>query len=267
MIAKISATKKTTAEQIFELFVQGADIAALEKFNVPPLQLTAQLEPGKPLRLKVHVTDVPEQEADARAKKFAQELYSRFVLKFGGYIERSEQPRCIHKTFAGDVPHAKGRLSGKSTGKATAIGRLTATLPASDVNDLARDVELRVITPQVATAGSCTPPLICTLPDWKSQNKVVRFLIFYSALSLAALFKGHKGKQEDVNELILARNPLLSVTSSPVKKNGKETLYTKLQNDLIHAEERGCDPVGAIAAIEAHLNQFQHDVALVFSHL
>jgi hypothetical protein len=56
------------AEQIFELFVQGADIPAPVKFNVPEHQLTAQLEPGTPLRLKVRVTDVPEQEADAEPR-------------------------------------------------------------------------------------------------------------------------------------------------------------------------------------------------------
>jgi hypothetical protein len=259
----------TTAEQIFELFLQGADIPTLQEFNVPPLQLTAQLEPGKPLRLKVHVTDVPEQEADARAKKLAQELYSRFLVKFGGYIERSEPPRSVHKTFTGDVPRATVRLSGKSMGKATAIARLTAILPASDVNDLARDVELRVITTQIPTSAQLYTAIDMYTTGLESQNKVVRFLIFYSALSLAALFKGGKGGggQQNVDKLILGINPEVSVSASPTKNNVTETLYTKLRNDLIHAEDRGGDPVGAIAAIEAHIKQFQGDVALVISHL
>jgi hypothetical protein len=54
---------------------------------------------------------------------------------------------------------------------------------------------------------------------------------------------------------------------SPTTKNVQETLYTKLRNDLIHAEERGCDPTADIAAIEKHIAQFQHDVWLVFSNL
>ncbi len=91
--------------------------------------------------------------------------------------------------------------------------------------------------------------------------------MFYSALALAALFKWHNGRQQDVDKLILDRNLAVTQTVSPKNKRMKETLYTKLRNDLIHAEERGCDPAGAIAEIEKHIAQFQKDVSLVFSHL
>jgi hypothetical protein len=70
----------------------------------------------------------------------------------------------------------------------------------------------------------------------------------------------------DFRHGLLDKNPQL--TRSPSPKTGKdETLYTKLRNDLVHAEERGCDPAGAIAAIEAHIDQFQRDVSLVLSGL
>jgi len=101
----------------------------------------------------------------------------------------------------------------------------------------------------------------------ESQNQVVRFVVLYSALALAALFKWHDGRQQNVDRLILDRNPGIPKSASPRNKNAQETLYTKLRNDLIHAEERGCDPAWAIAAIARHISEFQRDVALVFSHL
>jgi len=100
----------------------------------------------------------------------------------------------------------------------------------------------------------------------ESQNKAVRFLVLYSALALAALFKWHDGKQQNVDKLLRETNSQLTV--SPAPKTGKdETLYTKLRNDLVHAEERGSDPAGAIAAIEAHIDQFQNDVSMALSGL
>jgi hypothetical protein len=259
--------------------VQGADIPAPVKFNVPKHQFTAQLEPGrgKPLRLKVLVKDVTEQEADARAKKFARELYSRFLLRFGVHVEHAEPPRCVHKSFSREGSRAKVKMTGKAMGKAKVTGRLTAILPASDLNALVRDVELRVIASQVPTAGQLYTAFDMYAIGLESQNHVVRFLVRYSALALAGLFKSGQGEggQESIDALIKQRNPSIALYPRPTravkplrrKKIATETLYTKLRNELIHAEERGCDPARAIAAIEAHIKQFQGDVALVFSYL
>jgi hypothetical protein len=100
-----------------------------------------------------------------------------------------------------------------------------------------------------------------------SPDGVVRFLVFYSALALAALFRFGNGSQQKVDQLLLALNPSLPVTPSPRNSNINETLYTKMRNDLIHAEDRGCDPTAAIAAIQTKITEFQRDVAAVLLNL
>ena len=125
---------------------------------------------------------------------------------------------------------------------------------------------MRLITPQPATSAQLYTAIAMYTAGLESPNKVVRFLVLYCALALAALFKWHSGKQQNVDKLLQERNSQLTPLRSP--KPGKvETLYTKLRNDLLHMEERACDPAAAIAAIEAHIDQFQHDVSLVLSGL
>jgi hypothetical protein len=254
----------TTAERIFELPLHGVDIPMPSTIDVPEFQLTAELQAGAPLRLKVRVTDVSEQEADTRANRVAQTLYRRFLLQFGRHIERSEPLRSIAhlSSFPGTAS-----MSGKTTGKALVGASPTVILPLDEVDDLVKDVALRVITPEVPTSAQLYTAIDMYAAGLESQNKVVRFLVFYSALALAALFKWHDGRQQNVDRLIQDSNPSVSVSASPKFQNVNETLYTKLRNELIHAEERGCDPAGAIAAIENHLPQFQRDVSLVFSRL
>jgi len=254
----------TIAEQTFEFFLQGVEIPSHTIFDVPELQLTAELKPGAAMQLKVSVRDVFEQEADRRANKFAQELYRRFLLRFGVHIERSEPPHVIQRTFTTDGSTSATAIA---YGQSLTVGRRSVILSQRDVQDLAKDVQLRVITPELPMAAQLYAAVAMYATGLESPNKVARFVVFYSALALAALFKWHDGGQQKVDRLILDRNPQIAMSVSPRNKNVPETLYTKLRNDLIHAEERGCDPAAAIAGIEKHIAQFQHDVSLVFSRL
>ena len=52
----------TTAEETFELSLQGVEIPSPANFEVPELQLTAELKDGVALQLTVRVMDVSEQE-------------------------------------------------------------------------------------------------------------------------------------------------------------------------------------------------------------
>jgi hypothetical protein len=253
-----------TLEQTFEFSLHGVEVPSTTTFNVPALQLTAQLELGAALRLKVRVMDTAEHEADRRANDFAQELYRRLLLRFARIIERSEPPRAIHRTFTTDGTSPVTTATATITGKASII-RPNLVLLQPEVDAVAKDVELRVRTPQPATSAQLYTAIAMYATGLESQNKVVRFLVFYSALALVAFFKWHDGKQQNVDKLLLERNSQLTISPSP--KNVNETLYTKLRNDLIHAEGRGRDPAKAITAIEAHIDQFQHDVSLVFSNL
>lgn len=255
-----------TYEQTFEFSLYGIHVPSTIIFNVPTLQLTAQLEAGSALRLKVHVKDTFEDEAERKANNFAQELYRRLLLQFASDIERSEPPRSIHRTFTtiGTSPVIITQQT--ITGKASII-RPNKVLLKPEIDAFVRDVEMRVITQQPATSAQLYTATAMYANGMESQNKVIRFLVFYSALALAALFKWHDGKQNNVDRLLLEANPRLSKLPHPKKTNVEETLYTKLRNDLIHAEDRGCDPITAIAAINQNIPQFQHDVSFVFSSL
>ena len=254
-----------TLDQTFAFSLGGIEVPPSTTFSVPKRRLTAQLEPGAPLRLKVRVMDAAEPEADRCAHNFAQEVYHRFLLCFARNIEGSEPPRAIHRTFivagASRATTSRAHITGKAR-----IVRPTVLLPQPEVDAVAREIELRFITPQPPTSAQLYTAIAMYTAGLESQNRVVRFLVLYGALALAALFKWHDGKQQNVDKLLLERNSQLTISPSP--KTGKdETLYTKLRNDLVHAEERGCDPARAIAAIEVHAGDFQYDVSLVLSGL
>jgi len=48
----VSDSFMTTAEQTFELFLQGVEIPSPTIFDVPELQLTAELKPGVALQIE-----------------------------------------------------------------------------------------------------------------------------------------------------------------------------------------------------------------------
>lgn len=137
--------------------------------------------------------------------------------------------------------------------------------PQTEVDALAREVELRVVTPSLATSSQLYSAIAIYAVGLESSNKVTRFVVFYSGLALAALFKTHDGRQLKIDQLMLGVRPSIPCSMSP--KRTSETLYTKLRNDLIHTEERGCDPQKVITEIETHIADFQEVVSLVFQSL
>jgi hypothetical protein len=258
-----------TYEQTFEFSLYGIEIPSNIMFNVPILHLTAQLEAGATLLLKIQITDISENVSQSTANYFVQELYRRLLLTFATNIEKAEPPRTISQAFTtnGTTPVIITRQN--ITGKASII-KPNIVLSEIDLDVVKREVELRIKTPQPVTSTELYTAIDMYTVGMESQNKVVRFLVFYTALSLAALFKWHEGKQDNVDRLLLERNPQLSTLPKLKKKknaNQNETIYTKLRNDFIHAEERSCDLKKAITTIEANIQQFQRDVSLVFSNL
>jgi hypothetical protein len=147
----------------------------------------------RPFRLKVRVTDVSEQEADARANRVARTLYRSFLLRSGRHIERSEPPRSISHLLA---LSGTASISGKTTGKAFVGASPTVILPHNEVDDVVKDVASRVISDEVPTSAQLYTAIDMYAAGMESQNKVVRFLVFYSALALAALFKMGKSRKK-----------------------------------------------------------------------
>ena len=145
-----------TAERVFELSLHGLNLPALT-IKVPELRLTAQLGPGTPLRLKVRVKDVTEQQADALANKVAQTLYRRFLVRFGGRIDRSEPPWTAS-------------MVGKGTSKTFVVAPAIFNLSQREIDDLANDVALRVIAEEVPTAGQLYTAIDMYAAGLESQN-------------------------------------------------------------------------------------------------
>jgi hypothetical protein len=254
-------------EQLFEFKLDGVELSAEAQFHVPTLGLEAQLSPGTPVKLSIQIEGTTKPEAQERADSFVQKLYRRMLLRFGPNIRGSTAPRCISRTFTPLQTSSPSSLAATITGSSTVAAVITALLAPTEIEALVHDVEVRVVTPRLTTSAQLYTSISMYVAGIESQNRVVRFLVFYSALSLAALSRLKDGTQQNVDQLLLERNSGLAVTSSPRNSNVNETLYTKLRNDLIHAENRGRDPAGAIAAIEANISQFQRDVSSVFSNL
>jgi hypothetical protein len=136
-----------------------------------------------------------------------------------------------------------------------------------DLEVVAREVEVRVISPQPPTSVQLYTAIDMYLIGLESENMVVRYLVLYSATALASLFRSHRGNQQSIDALLLAEEPSIPCSPSPRNPQLTETLYTRLRNELIHAEERGSDPTAAIANIEKNARAFQAIVARVLAKL
>lgn len=246
--------------QTFKFSLHGVAMPSAT-LEVPALQLTAKLEPAESaLQLKVCVRGVAEHEADGRAINLSQILYHRFLLKFGRDIDWSEPPRTITRTYTTDSSSPVRTVS-QNIGAKAFIVRPIVVLPQSEISDVARDVERRVIMKQPGTSTQLDTAIAMYAFGLESQNKIVRFLVLYSALALIA-----DGKQENIDELIRQANPTITLLPSP-RKNCVETVYTKLRNELIHSEDRGREPEKAIGGIKEYIGSFQQVVSLIFSKM
>jgi hypothetical protein len=211
--------------------------------------LNAQLSAAAPLRLSISVKAANDAAVAAHANRFVGEVYQRLLLRFGDRIERAQPPRPV----------------GSTPPTSTAISGTTAVAGTTELEELARDVEMRLMVPQLPTSAPLYAAVDMHTVALQSANKVVRFLVLYSALSLVALFKWHDGKQQKVDALLRWVEPTLPLVASP--RGGSETLYTKLRNEFIHAEERGHDIASAIAEIEVHAEAFQQIVTKVLRRM
>jgi len=230
----------------------------------------AVLVPGDPPQLSVDIDGMDEATARAEASRVAYKLYERLLLRFGVNVDYSVPPHIVRATFVPEAAQPSPpttSVSATFTGNATITAAATAVISEGNLDALVHEVEVRLVTPESPTSAELYAAIDMHVVGLEARTKVVRFLVLYSALALAALFRYHDGRQERVDELLLAQNTALPVQPSPRNAQWDETLYTKLRNDLIHAEERGRDPASAMRAIEASVQEFQRDVALVLSHL
>lgn len=264
-----------TLKALFEVEVHGVGFPRPVEFSTKH-GIRAKLAHRNPAQLWLEVDGPEEVTARAEASRVAQKLYERFLLRFGTNIEYSVRPRLVSSDFSTATVESSATkssppvnsVSASITGNATLSAVASVDMSEADLVALVHEVEVRIVTPEVPTSAQLYTAIEMYVIGLEARNKVVRFLVLYSALAMAGLFKNHDGSQESVDKLLLAQNPTLPILPPPPSTRRRdETLYTKLRNDLIHAEERGCDPAGAMRAIEENVHDFQRDVALVLSKL
>jgi hypothetical protein len=243
----------------FEFFLGGADVKPVE-FQVPSQHLVAKLIPGSIVRIDVTVEKTEKAEAESVARRFADELFHRILLRHGDKIDRAWAPREGHKNFKGDAGHLSVAFP-----MAVAVGAEPEPTVVLDLEDVAKEVEMRVVASQLPTSAQLYTAIDMYLIGLEAENKVVRYLVLYSAMALASIFRSHRGNQQSIDALLLGEEPSIPCSPSPRSPQLTETLYTRLRNELIHAEERGSDPAAAIANIEKHTRGFQSIVARVLA--
>ena len=256
-----------TLSQSFVGAIHGINLNELREFEILELSLKGSItSDGNNIVLRIEITNTGEDSGSALGIKVAEEFWSFLIAEFSYHIKDASDIRLKSSTFS---PH-------------TASGSVTVKLKVGE--------EIKVQAGSVLVSYSPSLSEITTLTDligWKfkvgavsttadlytarkmfhvgmqSSDKVVRFLILYIATTLAALFKFGKCTQDKVDDLFLLANATLpsSIRPSGPKKGQPESLYTKLRNDFVHADERDKDPVAARNAMETNLAAFQRDVA------
>jgi hypothetical protein len=216
-----------TSEYVFSVKFDGVSLPSTQRIPIPELQLTATLESG---RITVAIEDIPEKQADRRAHEFVKKLYLRFLVLFGSRISKSEPPRLLSKTVTrGGVVSATGVVIPLPS-LVAGTGMAISPLSQPELDALVADLQLRAITPEVPPSAPLYGAIEMFAAGIEAQNAAVRFVILYSALTLAALFKLNKGAQkrvqEEVDNLLLQANSAIATSPSPRKKTVQETLYT-----------------------------------------
>jgi hypothetical protein len=250
--------------QSFTVVLTGLKLAA-KAFDVPEKNLTVTLAPSDipSGTITVQIRNTTQDEGRQLAKRIVDDLFDELILQFAQYIAEALPPEPSRPS----IVNAAGQETllievSDIIGGSTTTPRARYTVSDSQINTIATRVHLQLVTPQVATSAQIYSAKRMFSIGMQSDDKVVRFLILYSALSLAALFKYHNGKQEKVDMLLQQAVPAL-VLAPTGRASNMETVYTKIRNDFIHAEERAIDPSVPIQEIAQRLTDFQRDVSAV----
>lgn len=260
-----------TLEQSHKIVILGIALSGPLQIHVPAKNLRATLDYEKAFILRTEIKNITERVGSNLAARTAQEVYERLLMEFGGDVYLSVEPEVMDSHFTPKTrftPKNSSSVRQPKSGKLQTKGlapRRIITLGPEKFEALAREVEMRLATPQPPTSAQLYTAIKMFSVGMQSDDKVVRFLILYGAITIVALFKYHYGSQNRVDQMV--RNVNTTLPMFRVKNREPETLYSKLRNDFIHAEDRGCDPTGAMRAIEQHIGQFQRDVALLFKSL
>jgi hypothetical protein len=256
-----------TLRQTFIAPIQGIDLAAAIDFELPDFYLKGNLSyEGNRIVLKIRINNRDEVSGTSLGVRVAEEFWKLFVAKFACHIRFSSEMRSAHSTFSPSTDSSSPTLRIKVADELPVSDGSAVTVfspSSSDIRSIANQIDWKLKVAEEPTSADLYTARKLFHIGMQSADKVARFLILYSAASLASLFKSGKCTQNAVDELLRLANPglLSSPRPSGQRKEELESLYTKLRNDFVHAEDRSKDPEAARSAIETNLAAFQKDVA------
>ncbi len=256
-----------TLSQTFVVTIRGITLRAPIVFEIPEVSLKGNLYSGdSAIVLKIEITDTDEATGSALSIRVAEEFWSLLLAEFAFHVESSFEIRPAGSTFTAKVASGPATVHMKAAAELSVnLGTDVAAFSPSEpeIKAIAERVGWKFKVPEIPTSADLYTARKMFTIGMQSGDKVVRFLTLYSATSLAALFKYGKYGQKAVDDLLKLANPTLSSSPRPSgpMKGQPESLYTKLRNEFVHADERGKDPVAARSAIETNCAVFQRDVA------
>lgn len=221
--------------------------------------------------LDVLVTlDAPTlEQALRRAEAIVDAVYERFLLDLSPHVAGASKPVRVSHTFSGG---ADGSMSqGLAVGMSLVVGVGVAVLAPLLVKPVVDRAVLGVEVGQSAIAARLYSARSMFRVAMETDDAVASYLVCYSALALAALFKlGPNGRgQSKVDGLLLGEDP--GISQRAVTRSGgytaTETIYTEIRNQFVHAEERGEDPAGAAQQMAASLAAFRDLTARILRKL
>jgi hypothetical protein len=258
-----------TFTQSFVATIQGVSFAKTIEFEMPDICLKGNVssDDGR-VMLEVEIGNTDEVSGSTLAIRVAEEFWSLLVAEFAYHIKFSSEIKPGSSTFAlsssSDPTTLRVNVADELSIK---VGSdVTLFCPScSEITALAKQIDWKLKVPEMPISADLYIARTMFRVGLQFGDKVACFLTLYSATSLASLFKSGKCSQNAVDDLLKLANPGLPSSPRPSgpRKGEPESLYTKLRNDFVHAEERGKDPVVARIAIETNSAAFQQDVAIL----
>jgi hypothetical protein len=178
-----------------------------------------ELPPGCLLRIVVRIAQVASQEDGRRAAEAAVEkVLNRLAYTIGEHVADCYFVSATFEEAAG-------------TGAPVTIHPPTGAVAAQVVSEFSEDGirEVKADLEKSERPGERHFGLFRSA--MKTENSVERFLHLYHILLLF-----YNDSQADVDAFIVAQNPMIARTPSPLsgKKGKAETVYTRLRNELAH---------------------------------
>jgi hypothetical protein len=254
----------------FKLVLRGLTLnaSALSQSADRSAQVVLSSEP-QGFRLAVSVEGLTKEGATARAQRIADGVYEALLLAFAKSLDESTAPRLEASIFTpadGSANHHTLHATSAHVSLEGAEVAVSLGVSPERLTPLIDRVLLDIQAGQPVVSAMLYSSRRMFRIAMETDDSVASFLIYYSALSLFALFKLGRNqgrRQQAVDALLIAENPLIE-RRSITRANGKvvvETLHTMARNNFIHAEDRGADPEAAVQAIESQLGDLKSLVA------